>query len=398
MIFSSEEGEQLPYHRTWSLLLLPLILVPFTLNTDSSVVSSSVPFRDYWPTSGWRGVIPEVQGMNSTLLDEFWATIHLSDNVQGFLLIRNGYLLYEGYAPGISANHLWRVYSITKSVSAAAFGLALTDGYVTSIQDSVLSYFPDRTIQNPDPRKSNMTIWHLLTMSSGFERSDFGMGASSDWVQYLLDSPMSHEPGEFWNYNGGCSHLLSAIITETMHVSMETLVYNRLFTPLGISIYEWGEDPQGVTTGMAGLSLTLRDLAKLGYLYLNNGSWNTLQLLPTEWIEECTNPHFVFPYGEGYGYQWWIDLPINGYSMRGAGGMRLFALPDQDLILVFGAAPYGSEDYYAYLDEYIFPAIIGEPTSLPTSTFDQIVPWAVGIVILGGIVGATILFWKRRNR
>jgi CubicO group peptidase (beta-lactamase class C family) len=335
--------------------------------------------------------------MNSTLLNEFWTTIYHTDNVQGFLLIRNGYLLYEGYAPGLSANHLWRVYSITKSVSATAFGLALANGYVTSVHDSVLSYFPDRTIQNPDPRKSNMTIWHLLTMSSGFERSDFGMGASPDWVQYLLDSPMSHEPGEFWNYNGGCSHLLSAIITETMGLSMESLVRTRLFMPMGISVYEWGEDPQGITTGMAGLSLTLRDLAKLGYLYLNNGTWNTLELLPPEWVENCTHPHFVFPYGEGYGFQWWIDLPINGYSMRGAGGMRLFVLPEQDLILVFGAAPYGSEDYYTYFDEFIFPAIIGEPKSFLTPTFEQIVPWVIGIVILGGVVSISILFWKRRH-
>ena len=102
---------------------------------------------------------------------------------------------------------------------------------------------------------------------------------------------------------------------------MASLVHNRLFTPMGISVYEWGADPQGVTTGMAGLSLTLRDLAKIAYLYLNNGTWGTQQLIPAEWIVECIQPHFVFPYGEGYGYQWWIDIPISGYSMRGAGGM-----------------------------------------------------------------------------
>ena len=148
----------------------------------------------------WRGVIPEVQGMNSSLLEAFWNQIRIDGNVQGFLVIRNGYLLYEGYGAGSSISHLWRIYSITKSVTAMAFGLALADGTVADVNETVLSYVPDRTIQNPDPRKSNMTIWHLLTMSSGLERSDFGLGTKPDWTQYLLDSPMDHEPGEFWNY------------------------------------------------------------------------------------------------------------------------------------------------------------------------------------------------------
>jgi len=381
----------------WFILFTFLLLTPLAINAESSVLHNTDFQRDYWPTTGWRGVQPEVQGMNASLLQAFWQTISSTDNVQGFLLIRNGYILFEAYGPGIRPNHLWRIYSCTKSVSAAAFGLALADGLVASVNDSVLDYFPNRAIQNPDPWKSTMSIWHLLTMSSGLERSDFGLGTKPDWVQYLLDSPMSNEPGDFWNYNGGCSHLLSAIITETTGLSMESLLHNRLFTPMGISTYEWGDDPQGVTTGMAGLSLSLRDLAKIAFLYLNNGTWGASQLLPAEWIVECTYPHFVFTYGEGYGYQWWIDIPISGYSMRGAGGMRVFVLPQEDLVLVFGAAPYGSEEYYAYFDEFIYPAIIGDPVRLPASMWDQLFPFMLGVTILGISVVLVFLLWKRRT-
>ena len=378
--------------------LVLLGLIPFAIHFEVCAQPISASVRDYWPTTGWRGVLPEVQGMNSTLLEEFWEFMRIDGNVEGFLVIRNGYLLFEGYGPGSGVQHLWRIYSATKSVTAMAFGLALADGYVAHVNDTVLEYFSERTIQNPDARKSNMTFWHLLTMSSGLERSDFGLGAQSDWVQYLLDSAMSHEPGEFWNYNGGCSHLLSGVISETMGVSMETLVLHRFFTPMGISVYEWGADPQGVSTGMAGLSLTLRDLAKLGYLYLNNGTWGTSNLVPAEWVAECIYPHFVFSYGEGYGYQWWIDLPVNGYSMRGAGGMRVFILPEQDLILAFGAAPYGSEEYYAFFDEYIFPAIIGEPTSLPTPIFEQVLSFLIGGITITVLIVGIVFFWKRKKR
>jgi CubicO group peptidase (beta-lactamase class C family) len=386
------------HHQKWLLVLLPLLLAPIISIPSVSSSLSTTSIRDYWPTTGWRGVLPEVQGMNSTLLDAFWHTIYTTGNVQGFLAIRNGYLLYEAYAPSISVNHLWRIYSATKSITAMAFGLAITDGYVSSVNDTVLDYFADRTIENPDPRKSNMKIWHLLTMSSGLQRSDFGMGASPDWVQYLLDSPMSHEPGEFWNYNGGCSHLLSAIITETMGISTASLVYSRLFSPMGIYMHEWGADPQGISTGMAGLSLTLRDLAKVGYLYLNNGTWDGLQLVSADWIAECTYPCFIFPTGDGYGYQWWIDIPINGYSMRGAGGMRVFVLPEQDLILAFGAAPYGSEEYYAYFDEYIFPAIIGGTITLPVPQMAQMLLLFASVSLLVVPIIVVTLFWKRKTR
>lgn len=385
-------------YRSWFIGLFLLSLFPLAINSEARFQLGTPPFRDYWPTIGWRSVLPEVQGMNSTLLHDFWNHIRTTGGVEAFLLIRNGYLLFEEYGPSSSINHLWRIYSATKSVTAIATGLALTAGFISHINDSVLDYFPDRVIQNPNPRKSNMTLWHLLTMSSGLERSDFGLGTQPDWVQYLLDSPMSHEPGEFWNYNGGCSHLLSAIISETTGLSMEILVRNRLFTPMGISVYDWGADPQGVSTGMAGLSLTLRDLAKLGYLYLNNGTWGASELIPAAWVAECTHPYFVFPYSEGYGFQWWIDFPLNGYSMRGAGGMRVFVLPDQDLVLAFGAAPYRSEEYYALFDEYINPAIIGDPQSLPTLTSEQLL-LLLGLVTCLSIaifIAITVVYRSRK--
>ncbi len=386
-------------YTAWLLLLVAMLLLPTACQFRAELVINGLQVRDYWPTSGWRSLPPETQGMNSSLLNEFWNHIYLTGGVQGFLVIRNGYLLFEAYGQDLGPTQVWRIYSGTKSVTGALLGIAIAEGYVTSVNDPVLDYFPNHSFENPDPRKEAMALWHLLTMSSGLERSDFGMGASSDWVQYLLDSPMTDEPGERWNYNGGCSHLLSAILSETTGQSMATIAQTRLFTPMGISNFEWAADPQGITMGFSGLCLTLRDLAKIGYLFLNNGTWGASHLLPAEWVAQCVYPHFIFGNGEGYGYQWWVDPEVSGYSIRGAGGMRVFILPREDLILVFASAlDYSSFEYYAFFDQFLYPAIIGDPVSIPSSLWELMLPLFVGIMIVVIPIVSGIVYWKRNTR
>ena len=345
--------------------------------------SLSIQSRDYYPTTGWRMQPPESQGMNSTRLNEFWNYMYSEARLGGFLLIRNGYLLYEAYYPGVGADHLWSVVSVAKSVTATALGVALAEGYVTDINASVLDFFPDRIIANPDPRKHAMTIQHLLTMSAGFESRLEQIVLPNDWIQYILDLPMLHEPGQVWNFDGGCSHLISAIITQTTGLPMAEYAQIRLFGPMGISNYEWDTDPQGNTMGFGHLIMNLRDLAKIGFLYLNNGTWGSFQLVPSEWVLECTQTHFLLPNGVGYGYQWWVDPAISGYSMRGTGGIRVFMLPEQDIVLVFaGASVFGILDYYSAFEEFLFPAIIGDPVSYPQSVIEQILPFVIVLLIV----------------
>ena len=368
--------------KRWILLILPILLAS-TFSPVASTSSSSIQRRDYWPTTGWRLLHPEAQNMNSTRLDEFWNYMYTEALLGGFLLIRNGYLIYEAYYPGVDADHLWSVVSVAKSVTATALGVALAEGYVTGINSSVLDFFPDRTIANLDPRKGAMTIRHLLTMSAGFESQLEQIVLPNDWIQYILDLPMIHEPGEVWNFDGGCSHLISAIITQTTGLPMAEYTQIRLFGPMGISNYEWDADPQGNTMGFGHLTMNLQDLAKIGFLYLNNGTWGPFQLVPSEWVIECTQTHFLLPNGVGYGYQWWVDPVISGYSMRGTGGIRVFILPEQDIVLVFaGASVFGILDYYSAFEEFLYPAIIGDPISYPQSVSEQILPFVIVLLIV----------------
>jgi len=361
--------------KNWVLILFPLILA-IAFSPVAGTQFSPIHNRDYWPTAGWRIVPPEAQGMSSIRLDELWNQMNTGADLGGFVLIRNGYLVYEAYYPGAGPDYLWRLASIAKSFTAGVLGVALADGYLASINASVLDFFTDRTVANPDPRKDAMTIRHLLTMSSGFESNAATMGFRPDWIQYLLDLPMVREPGEVWKYDGGCPHLISAIITKTTGISMAELAQARLFAPMGISNFEWDADPQGNTIGFGNLALSLRDLAKFGYLYLNNGTWGPYQLVSAEWVAESTKPHFLFSNGFGYGYQWWVDPEISGYSMRGAGGMRVFILPEQDLVLVIAGAIRSSySDFYSVFEEFLFPAIVGNPVNYTPSVGEQILPF-----------------------
>ena len=314
------------------------------------------------------------------------------------MLIRNGYIVFEEYYPGIGPDLVWELESATKSITTAVLGVALADDYITSVNESVLDIFPERTVANPDLRKDAMTIRHLLTMSAGFESDATLMGLSPDWLQYLLDLPMVREPGTYWRFDGGCSHLISTIITQKTGLSMVDLAQTRLFGPMGIINYQWHSDPQGNTIGFGTLSMTLRDLAKLGYLYLNNGTWGPFQLVPADWVAECTTPYFLLGSGYSYGYQWWVDHEISGYSMRGAEGLRAFVLPELDMVLALGGAkPVSYSDIYSAINNILSPAVISEPANYQPSVGEQTLPFVMVLlfVVIPVIVGN---MYRQRTR
>lgn len=211
-----------------------------------------------------------------------------------------------------------------------------------------------------------MTVENLLTMSAGLECSHqpvndfttFQMMDSPDWVQFTIDLPMASAPGTDWVYCSPGSHLLSAIITETSGMSTQEFAQDRLFAPMGISDVIWLPDPQGVNRGWGDLIMRSHDMAKLGYLYLNDGDWDGRQLLPSGWVEAATTPAVA----GNYGYQWWLDPVRSGFYADGRGGQRIFVFPDQDLLVVTTGGG-GGGDYSVLgnlLGSYILPAVTSD--------------------------------------
>jgi len=274
------------------------------------------PLARYWPTHGWQPSTPEEQGLESQSIVRLLREIHAHmPRLHSLLLVRNGRVVAEVYYYPFGPDWRHGVASCTKAVMSSLVGVAIQQGYLHSTKQHLLDFFPDRSIANRDARKEAITIEHLLTMSSGLhciytdlEVTLYEMRASADWVQFMLDQPMDYEPGTQFFYNSGASHLISAILTRATGRPMLELAREHLFGPLGIRDVSWASDPQGNTRGWGHLQLQPRDMARFGYLFLNDGVWEGRRVLPPGWVAESTRLHFdPWPRGHGYGLLWWLQ-------------------------------------------------------------------------------------------
>lgn len=332
-------------------ILYMLFFIAFAFLVQNSV-SAQPKKREYWPTSGWKISTPEMQGMDSAKLmiaDEFIQN-RLPDAFS-LLVVKNGYLVFEKYYSWGSPDKYAVVHSVTKSVTSALIGIALDKGYLNSVDQKLIEFFPEYIKDESDPRKMEISLKHLLTMSAGFRWNDRGpsMGnwyTSSNWLKFSIQLPQENNPGDVFNYNSSISHILSIILSKSTKTSTLDFAKRNLFEPLGIQSAYWHQDPQGYYIGGFGLGLSARDLAKIGFLYLNNGYWNGQSIVPEYWVKESTDQQiqaFSHPiYGTfGYGYQWWVKK-IDGCSSFRAWGRRgqfIVVVPELDLVVAVTSEP-----------------------------------------------------------
>jgi len=180
---------------------------------------------------------------------------------------------------------------------------------------------------------------------------------SEDWIQFMLDLPMAEAPGSRFEYCNGVSFLLSAIIQQTTGMSALAFAEEHLFSPLGISDVVWPSNPEGITIGWGELRMKPHDMAKIGYLYLNGGSWDGKQVVPASWVKASTRKHVSATLEDGYGYQWWVDAS-GIYMALGYAGQFIFVVPEKDMIVVF-VSDLEEQDFYVpqrLLNDFIIPA------------------------------------------
>lgn len=330
----------------------------------------------YWPTQEWQSDTPEQQGMDSELLANMFQQVEDQQlNLHSLLIVRNGKLVTEAYFQPYTQNQPQYIASVTKSVIASLVGIAIQKGYIKDTDQTLVSFFPDQVIANLDEHKKSITLKHLLTLTAGLTCNDgplsgeSGMEQSSNWVQFMLDAPMTEQPGTRFNYCGGAVHLLSAILERTTGMRVLDFANQFLFEPLSISNIDethWQKDPQGIITGPYGLYLTPRDMAKLGYLYLQNGQWGDQQIIPADWVKTATSSHTTKDNGLKYGYLWTIDPDQGSYSALGFAGQQIYVIPEKNLVVVFtGTLPSCGTDMdflplKALVDSYILPAVKAE--------------------------------------
>ncbi|MFW9884488.1 MAG: serine hydrolase domain-containing protein [Candidatus Thorarchaeota archaeon] len=375
-----------------ALLLGPVLTVPVSLPTSSAASFAGVPSAQTdtpWPTDGWSISTPDEQGMNGDLLTEMMERIDEHNVlIDSILIVKNGFLVFEEYPNDVYDNESRHIiHSCTKSLTSALVGIALEEGYIDSTDDLLIDLLPNRTIANLNEQKQAITLEHLLTMTSGLEWDEWTepyssylnslnqVWAAPDSVQHILDLPMAYEPGEVWVYNSGGSHLLGAIVDEATETTLFAYAIEKLFTPLGISSSDvfWPWDNQGRSWGHGGVEMLPRDMAKFGYLYLNNGTWDGEQIVSQEWVELSSETQITFNDFSGYGYQWWTyptDI-VEVYSAEGYQGQYIFVIPSLDMVVVFtsNVAPYQTYPQSAILFDFIIPAAMNTiPQNIDVST------------------------------
>ena len=347
-------------------LLMSFFLAIIIFSSNTLQLTNAI-----WPTEDWNTNNPFRQQMKSKPLNDMVDFIeNFNDNyafsdIDSVVVIKNGFIIKEWYSYFWEVDDIHVQWSVTKSFTCTLIGIAIKEGFISSVNELVLDFFSDRTILNVDYRKEAITIEHLLLMSTGLaypgdDEIWLGWMNAEDQVQYILDLPMATEPGTIFNYDTGGSHLLSAIIQKTTSMSTEDFAVQYLFNPLGISHYHWLYDNQGISFGGHGLHLTSRDMAKLGYLYLNNGYWEENQILPNYWVEFVTQINWYLSGTFSYASHWWIHPYLNMFSAQGRYGQSIFVLPDEDIIVVF-TADLSDADPYPYLtiiENFVLPSIM----------------------------------------
>lgn len=331
-------------------------------------------------TINWHTVKSESIYLNNEKLSKLEDTIKSDyNNINGIVIIKNDHLAYEKYFNGKSSDDCQHVASVTKSVLSALIGIAIDKGYIKSVEEKVLDFFP-KYIADANKQKQQITIRHLLMMTVPYPYEDWHepldiLCQQQDWIKYTLD--IIGENGDLgaFKYSTASAHLLSAILTESTGMSARAFANEHLFTPLGMkeipdyqmtaygfddlfgkNVKGWVHDPNGHSTGGWGLTLTTRDMARFGYLYLNNGIWDSKRILSEAWIRKSTERN-----DNNYGYLWWLrqEDGRSTFSAIGDGGNMICCIPNMNMIVAISSQfMMNPRDRWPLIKEYIIPAML----------------------------------------
>ena len=378
-----------------SLIFLSIIL--FLSCKEENGVEPALPYTYQVPektNDGWETANLTDVGISSKKLYEVVDLININilKEVHSILIIKNGKLVFEEYFQGhkfdfsgsnhhgnvvnFSMNTIHNQASVTKSFTSALVGLAIDKGNISSVNEKVYDYFPEYS-ELRDEQKDKMTIEHLLSMTSGFEwnegeyqysdnRNDLiQMWNVSDPLRHLMSKSLVAEPGTQFYYNSGCTILLGEIVKRATGTNADMFSKVFLFQPLGISQFQWIHFSNGVLFASGDLQVRPRDMAKLGYLFLNDGKWQGKQVLSSSWIQKSAESYINVNSIWKYGYQWWIrsytinSQIIDSYSARGWGGQTIIVFPSLNVVMVLTGGNYTTyEPVNDVLQLYLIPSVL----------------------------------------
>ncbi|UCC84184.1 MAG: serine hydrolase [Gemmatimonadota bacterium] len=342
---------------------------------------------------GWETASLADVGMDPASLENLMNRLRDTPRhlVHGIVIVVNNKLVFEEYFSGFThptygevpvTYHRERKHclsSVAKSVTATLLGIAIGEGFIASADERVFDFFPELADLDVG-QKSEITLKHLVTMSAGLEwdewtypigdpRNDLMKWLSypGDLVRFVLERPVVTDPGTQFNYSGGSTNVLGEVVARAGSLRLDHFSQEYLFTPLGITDFSWWVLRPDFVYASGDVSLRLRDMAKLGQLYLQGGVWEGEQILPPEWVEASASRYFTFTtpwHGhQGYSYGWWpmtAQYGAGAYAASGWGEQAIIVLPEYDMVAVFTGGAYWAAPLLTY-DElmrlYVLPAI-----------------------------------------
>jgi len=363
--------------------------------TDEYIYQVPELTADGWETASLDNVTIDIAYLNqmmnyinSTQDHNIHSILIMKDNKLVFEEYFDGYL-YSSDPPGSNGDYIsydrevdHYLASVSKTITSVIFGAAVKEGFIDDINDNVVNVFPEyENILTGD--KANITVHHLLTMSSGlawdesstsYENPANDVAAlfnSEDPIAYTLSRTLLYPPGTQFLYNSGGTNVLGAIIEKATGISFLDFGNEYLFDPLNIEGGAWQRFPSGYYFASGGIFFRPRELAKIGFLFLNNGYWENHQVVTEEWISESISEHIItqgrtLPLADGYGYQWWLqdyyvnEIVYESFMAAGWGDQYMIIFPEQNLLVLFNGGNYwssGSISPFDLVEDYVLRAL-----------------------------------------
>ena len=358
---------------------------------DAPKVTDTPPVHDL-PRS-----TPGEQGLASAGVGAFLDAVEAAPDLElhSLMVLRHGHVVAEGWWAPYGPEEAHLLYSLSKSFTATAAGLAAAEGLL-SFDEPVVSYFPELADAAVDARSRSMLVRHLAAMASGHvvDTLDRIVGLDpAEPVRAFLGLAPEQEPGSVFCYNNGATYVLGAIVQRVTGQTLLGYLRPRLLDPLGIGPGYWHQRPQGRELGFSGLHLRTEDLARFGQLYLDDGVWHGQRLLPQGWVADASAVHTPNPaepnpdWQQGYGYQLWRSR--HGYRGDGAYGQLCLVLPEQDLVVVTTAQTENMQGLVDAVWEHLLPGV-----DAPTPDQDAALAARLTGLALppdgGGLLGSTV--------
>jgi CubicO group peptidase (beta-lactamase class C family) len=348
-------------------LIIVILLIFSTMLAACKPSNSTKDSIDYTPQLGddWEVSTPEEQGLNPELLDDLYSDAAKLDTIYGLLVVKNGSIVAEQYFNEGSSEQKAFIQSISKSYISALVGLALDQGCITSVDQKMMEFFPEFADQIIDPRKEQITILDLLQMRSGYPweetHEDLWAGlASGDYMPLLVGFPLTHDPGDTFQYSNWTSWLLGVIVSRACDADLKEYAQEHLLSPIGSDVGDWWSDKYGYYYSAFGF--TARDLARFGMLYLNDGEYGGKQVISQDWVNDSLQIYsedaWTIRIGRnikdiGYGYQWWSARSGDHHYdyAWGHGGQLIVLLDEFDMIIVLTGDPFYGNHFESWPSE-----------------------------------------------